>query len=144
MKIVLQRVKEAAVAVAGEEISRIGKGILILVGIEKGDSLSQVQELARKIAGLRIFEDSEGKMNLSVQTVGGEILVVSQFTLAADLKKGTRPSFDPAETPEKAHSLMESFISALKQVGLRVQEGRFAAKMEVMLVNDGPATFLLP
>ncbi len=144
MKIVLQRVKKAAVAVGGEEISRIGKGILVLVGIEKGDSSSRVQELARKIAGLRIFEDAEGKMNLSVQTASGEVLVVSQFTLAADLKKGTRPSFDPAETPEKARPLMESFVSSLRQAGLLVQEGRFAAKMEVTLVNDGPVTFLLP
>lgn len=143
MKAVLQRVREAWVSVDGREIARIGKGLLVLVGVEKGDTEAAAVQLAGKVALLRIFEDDQGKMNLSVQAVGGELLVVSQFTLAADLAKGTRPSFDPAEEPEKARRLIHHFTQQLQAAGLPVREGQFAARMEVGLINDGPVTFLL-
>lgn len=144
MKLVIQRVKEAAVRVEGQEVAKIGKGLLILMGIEKADEASQAEDLAKKVAALRVFEKSQGKMNLSLQEIQGEVLVISQFTLAADLRKGNRPSFDPAEVPERARELIARFIDLLKTQGVRVQQGRFGARMEVSLVNDGPVTFLLP
>ncbi len=143
MKAVLQRVREAWVSVDGREISRIGKGLLVLVGVEKGDAEAAATDLAGKVVQLRIFEDDQGKMNLSVQAVGGELLVVSQFTLAADLAKGTRPSFDPAEEPGKARRLLELFVRQLQAAGLPVREGQFAARMQVGLINDGPVTLIL-
>lgn len=143
MKLVLQRVKGASVRVKGRETARIGKGVLILIGVQKGDSPEQAAKLAQKVSQLRIFEDEEGKMNLPVGTVEGEVLVVSQFTLAADLRKGNRPSFDTAETPEKAQRLIELFVEGLKKTGLKVQEGSFGTRMEVDLTNEGPVTFLL-
>ncbi len=143
MKLVIQRVSQAAVRVAGEEVAKIRRGLLLFIGVERGDTADGLDLLARKVANLRVFEDSAGKMNLSVQEIGGEVLVVSQFTLAADLKKGTRPSFDTAEEPAKARPLIENLLICLKALGLQVQEGRFGAKMEVTLTNDGPATFLL-
>lgn len=143
MKAVLQRVREAWVSVDGREIARIGKGLLVFIGVEKGDAEVAAQELARKVAQLRIFEDDQGKMNLSVQAIRGELLVVPQFTLAADLAKGTRPSFDPAEEPEKARGLIHHFTQQLQAAGLSVREGQFAARMEVGLINDGPVTFMV-
>ena len=143
MKLVLQRVKKASVRVKGQETARIGKGVLILIGVQKGDSPEQAAKLAQKVSQLRIFEDDEGKMNLPVGTTGGELLVVSQFTLAADLGKGNRPSFDPAEAPEKAQRLIGLFVEGLKKTGLKVQEGSFGTRMEVDLTNEGPVTFLL-
>lgn len=141
MRIVLQRVSQAAVTVEGREVARIGRGLLLLVGAERGDTEPEVERLAQKVAQLRVFEDEQGKMNRSVQEVGGELLVVSQLTLCADLTKGTRPSFDPAESPERARQLIGSFVAALCRAGLRVQEGQFGARMAVSLVNEGPVTF---
>ncbi|MCM8794879.1 MAG: D-aminoacyl-tRNA deacylase [Candidatus Omnitrophica bacterium] len=143
MKIVLQRVTEAAVSAQGQRIASIGRGLLVLVGIEKGDTAGKAQAMAEKVAVLRIFEDQQGKMNLSVADVKGELLVVSQFTVVADLTKGTRPSFDSAEEPAKAGVLIEGFVGALKSKGCVVREGRFGTRMQVSLVNDGPATFIL-
>jgi len=143
LKVVLQRVREASVAVGGQEIARIGRGLLVLAAIEKGDTGEATGKMALKISKLRIFEDDQGKMNRSVQDVGGEVLVVSQFTLAADLEKGTRPGFDSAEDPQKAGRFMEDFGERLRRCGLKVAEGRFGARMEVMLLNDGPVTFVL-
>lgn len=143
MKLVIQRVSEAHVRVEGQEIARIGKGLLVLAGAEKGDASERVRYLAKKVAQLRIFEDENGKMNLNIQSAGGEVLMVSQFTLAADLDKGNRPSFDSAEKPERAVQLIDELTNELKQAGLRVKEGKFGAHMDVGLVNDGPVTFLL-
>jgi D-tyrosyl-tRNA(Tyr) deacylase len=143
MKLVIQRVSQASVVTEGAEIARIGKGMLVLIGAEKGDTPQQAEELARKTAQMRIFEDEKGKMNLSLTATGGEALVVSQFTLAAELHKGTRPGFDPAEEPEKARQLIALYVAALKASGVPVKEGRFGAQMEVSLINVGPVTFLL-
>lgn len=143
MKLVLQRVAKAAVYVEGRQVASIGKGLVVLAGIEKGDEAGKIEAAARKVVQLRIFEDAEGKTNLSVQDIKGSILVVSQFTLAADLKKGNRPSFDSAEKPEAAEGLIRNFVDALKQFGLEVKEGRFGEHMQVELVNDGPATYLI-
>jgi D-tyrosyl-tRNA(Tyr) deacylase len=143
VKIVLQRVKEASVEVDGEVAGRIGPGICLLVGIEKGDSEDDAQYLAKKVIELRIFPDKEGKMNLSLQDVEGEVLAVSQFTLAGSVRKGRRPSFDKAEAPEKAERLFGCFVDLIKQRGIKVETGVFQAMMEVHLVNDGPVTFIL-
>lgn len=143
MRAVIQRVKRAEVKVEGESVAKIEKGILALVGVELGDSEDDVNWLASKVAELRIFEDSEQKMNLSVKDVGGSILVVSQFTLLGDCRKGRRPSFDKAAPPNVAESLYLLFVDKLKSLGIDVQTGRFAKKMEVELVNDGPVTLLL-
>ena len=143
MKVVLQRVKKASVEVNGKIVGRINKGICLLVGIEKGDSEEDIHYLARKISELRIFPDEEDKMNLSLLDVAGEVLAVSQFTLAGSVKKGRRPSFDNAEEPEKAKKLFEEFIALLARMELRVQTGVFAALMDVHLVNEGPVTFFI-
>ncbi len=143
MRIVLQRVREASVTVLGRVRGRIGKGICLLVGLEAGDTREEAASLARKIAGLRIFSDKKGKMNLSLEEVGGEILAVSQFTLAASLEKGRRPSFEKAEEPERAEELFRFFVEGLRSLGFRVETGVFGARMEVRLVNDGPVTFVL-
>lgn len=143
MKGLIQRVKNASVTIDGELYSKIGTGILILLGVEKGDSKENADKLADKISKLRIFEDENGKMNKSVQDINGEILVVSQFTLAGDCKKGTRPSFDKAELPQRANELYEYFVSEIKELGIPVQTGSFGAMMDVELINDGPVTFML-
>ncbi len=143
MKVVLQRVKQAAVQTGGEEVSRIGSGFCLLVGVEKGDTEKEAEDLARKIIELRVFPDHEGKMNLSLAQVKGECLAVSQFTLAASTRKGRRPSFDTAEEPGRAESLFNHFIEELRTSGLTVKTGVFGALMEVMIINDGPVTFIL-
>lgn len=143
MKLVLQRVKQASVTINNKLYSEINKGILILIGIEKGDNEAAVQKLAQKVSKLRIFADDNDKMNLSILDVKGEILVVSQFTLAGDCKKGTRPSFDKSAPPNEANRLYEMFIDELKELSLPVKTGVFAAMMDVCLINDGPVTFIL-
>ena len=143
MKIVLQRVKRASVGVDGKVAGEIGRCICLLVGIEKGDASEDVEFLARKTVELRIFPDQEGKMNLSLAEVQGEVLAVSQFTLAASVRKGRRPSLDNAESPERAAALFDEFVGLIRQSGLRVATGVFQALMEVQIVNDGPVTFIL-
>ena len=143
MRAVVQRVSQAGVTVDGEQIARIGVGLLVLLGVDSGDNESQADYLVEKIAGLRIFEDTAGKMNLSVQDVSGELLVVSQFTLLADCRKGRRPGFSQAARPELAEPLCDYFVTRLQQLGISVQTGRFQAEMAVDLVNDGPVTILL-
>jgi D-aminoacyl-tRNA deacylase len=144
LRIVLQRVKEASVTVAGEKISGIGPGLLLLVGVAHGDGESEAAWLAEKVAGLRIMADAEGKMNRSVRDVGGEVLAVSQFTLLADTRKGKRPSFVGAAPPEEATRLFDNFCERLRAAGVaQVKTGRFGAMMDVSLVNDGPVTIIL-
>ena len=143
MKAVIQRVKSASVIVEGETVGTIGQGILVLLGVEKNDEESKADWLAEKIAGLRIFSDHEGKMNLSVRDVGGALLVVSQFTLAGNCAKGRRPSFDTAAPPAEGKRLYVYFVDAARRLGLPVQTGVFQADMQVSLVNDGPVTFIL-
>ena len=143
MKVLIQRVKRASVTIDKELYSSIDKGILALVGIEKGDTLEQVQKSAKKIANLRIFPDENDKMNLSILDVEGEMLVVSQFTLCGDCKKGTRPSFDKSAPPQMANELYENFVEEIKNYGIPTQTGKFAAMMDVELINDGPVTFMI-
>lgn len=144
MRIVLQRVKSASVTVVGERVSGIGPGLLLLVGVAKGDGEAEAGWLAEKIVGLRVFPDDAGRMNLSVRDVGGEILAVSQFTLLADTKRGKRPSFVGAAPPEKAEPLFDGFCERLDALGVGVvKKGVFGAMMEVELVNDGPVTIIL-
>lgn len=143
MKAVIQRVSEAIVTVDDREISRIGRGLLLLVGVEKGDTEEHAAALAKKIAEMRVFEDEAGRMNLSVREAGGEVLAVSQFTLCADLRKGRRPGFDDAAPPDAARALLARFAEMLKSRGLTVREGDFGAHMRVALVNDGPVTFTI-
>ena len=143
MRIVLQRVSEASVEVSGKTVGAIGRGFLLLVGADAGDQESNASYLADRCLGMRIFEDDAGKMNLSVTDVRGEILAVSQFTLAADISKGRRPSFTSAMQPAQAERLFSFFVKELAGSGLKVETGEFGAKMEVRLTNDGPATFVL-
>lgn len=143
MRLILQRVSRAAVRVEGETIAEIGPGMLLLTGVEKGDGATQVEKAAAKLAGLRIFEDGSGRMNLDSAAAGGSFLVVSQFTLAGTLAKGRRPSFDGAAPPEIAEPLVDALVSTLRQRGFEVATGCFGAHMEVELVNDGPVTFVL-
>lgn len=143
MRAVVQRVSSAAVEVAGETVGKIDQGLLILLGVEQEDGPDDVTWLAGKVARLRIFEDSEGKMNLSLQDVRGAALVVSQFTLHGDCRKGNRPSFVRAAPPEIAIPLYEQFVLELRSYDLPVQTGRFQAQMNVSLVNDGPVTLML-
>ena len=143
MRAVLQRVSEASVSIEGEVIGAIGRGLLVLLGVEEGDNDGDLDYLLRKIPALRIFEDEAGKMNLSVADVKGSFLVVSQFTLIADTAKGNRPSFFRAARPDVANPTYERFVAALRAAGFPVETGRFGANMQVRLTNDGPVTILL-
>lgn len=143
MKAVVQRVSRALVTVAGEVVGAIDRGLLVLLGVAAGDDLTDVRYLAEKISGLRIFEDDQGKMNLSLADVGGAMLVVSQFTLLGDCRKGRRPSFDKAARPDQARELYEAFVEAVRGQGVETATGRFQEHMLVELVNDGPVTLLL-
>jgi D-tyrosyl-tRNA(Tyr) deacylase len=143
MKLVIQRVSSASVHAGGRVAGEIALGFLVLVGAESGDTAAEAEEAARKVAGLRVFEDAAGKMNLSLADVGGSALVVSQFTLAADLSRGRRPGFERALPARDAEPLYERFVSALAAQGVPVATGVFGATMQVALVNEGPATFLL-
>ncbi len=143
MRILIQRVSQASVIVDGQVISHIGKGLLILLGIGHGDEESQAEYLAEKVANLRIFEDEQAKLNRSVLDVGGEAIVVSQFTLYADARKGRRPSFTDAALPDVAEPLVERFMELLRRHGVPTQGGRFAAYMQVEIHNDGPVTIWL-
>ena len=143
MKACVQRVSRAKVTIAGEVCAEIGKGMLVLLGVAAGDDESDARQLADKIAGLRVFEDSQEKMNLSLRDVDGAMLVVSQFTLLGDCRKGRRPSFDSAAALETAEILYEKFVAFVRTQGLPVATGRFREHMEVELTNDGPVTLLL-
>lgn len=143
MKVLVQRVREARVEVAGDTIGAIGQGLLLLVGIERDDQPAKVQRMAKRVTGYRLFSDAQGKMNLDVGDIGGAVLVVSQFTLAADTRQGRRPGFSAAADPNTGRRLFETFVAALAGHGLPVATGRFGADMQVHLVNDGPVTFLL-
>ena len=143
MRAVVQRVRQASVTVGEERISAIGHGLMVLLGVEVGDTEKDAQYMADKIRKLRIFEDEQGKMNLALADVGGEALVVSQFTLLGDARHGRRPSFSHAARPEEAEPLFNTVADLLRETGLNVQTGRFRTHMEVSLVNDGPVTILL-
>ena len=143
MKLVVQRVSRASVRVDGRTVGEIGRGFLVLFGAEVGDAPAAAEEAARKVAGLRVFDDAAGKMNLALSDVEGAVLAVSQFTLAADLSRGRRPGFDRALRGPEAEPLYERFVAALRAHGLAVATGVFGASMDVELVNEGPATFLL-
>jgi D-tyrosyl-tRNA(Tyr) deacylase len=143
MRAVVQRVSRAQVAVDGEIVGEIGRGLLVLLGVTHADNKADADYLADKIAGLRIFEDGNGKMNLDVTAVSGGILVVSQFTLYGDVRRGKRPSFDAAAAPQRARQLYEYFVERIRAAGLPCQTGRFQEMMQVELVNDGPVTILL-
>lgn len=143
MRVVLQRVKSASVRVDDEPIGSIGPGLLLLVGVTDSDSTAEIEYLVGKIANLRIFHDDAGKMNRSLIDVGQDLLVVSQFTLFGDVRKGRRPSFVHAATPEMAKTTIEDMINGFRQLGLHVESGRFGAEMAVELINDGPVTIWL-
>jgi D-aminoacyl-tRNA deacylase len=143
MRAVVQRVSRARVTVNGETAGEIGLGLLVLLGVGAGDTRADADYLAEKTIGLRIFEDADGKMNLSVAEVGGALLVVSQFTLYGDARRGKRPSFDAAAPPEQARELYEYFVEKVRAAGLRSETGRFQETMQVELVNEGPVTILL-
>lgn len=143
MRAVIQRVSRAKVTVKGEVPGEIGPGLLVLLGVGSGDTRADADYLADKTIGLRIFEDPEGKMNLSVADTGGAVLVVSQFTLYGDVRRGNRPSFDAAAPPQPARELYEYFVEKIRAAGLRCETGRFQEMMQVELVNEGPVTILL-
>ena len=143
MKVLIQRVKRASVTIENELYSSINKGILALIGIEKGDTQEQVEKAAKKIANLRIFPDENDKMNHSLIDIQGEMLIVSQFTLCGDCKKGTRPSFDRSAPPDIANQLYENFVKEIQSYNIKTQTGKFAAMMDVELINDGPVTFMI-
>ncbi len=143
MRAVLQRVKHGSVSVAGKRIAEVGRGLVVLLGVGHADTPAAARALAEKTAVLRIFEDEQGKMNLSVRDVGGEALVVSQFTLYADARKGRRPSFTDAALPEAARPLVDLFAEHLRELGVPTQTGEFGAEMLVEILNDGPVTILL-
>ncbi len=143
MRALIQRVSESSVVVAGENVGKIGQGLLVLLGVGKDDSEREADILTDKIVNLRVFDDEAGKMNLSLLEVGGEMLVVSQFTLFADARRGRRPSYIDAAPPAEANRLYEYFIDRTKRLGLKVESGRFQAMMNVSLVNNGPVTIWL-
>ena len=143
MRSVVQRVTKASVTVEGEVIGKIGKGFLILLGVSDEDTEKDLVYMADKISGLRVFEDADEKMNLSLLDIGGEALVVSQFTLYGDCRKGKRPSFSSAGKPEYANAMYEKFAELLKEKGIKTEMGRFGADMKVELLNDGPVTLML-
>lgn len=143
MKALIQRVKRASVTIDNKLYSKIDKGILALVGIEKSDTIEQVQTMAKKLSGLRIFPDENDKMNRSILDIHGEMLIVSQFTLCGDCKKGTRPSFDKSAAPDIANKLYEDFVKEIQNYGIKTETGVFGAMMDVELINDGPVTFML-
>lgn len=143
MRALLQRVSYASVVVDGEEVGRVGAGLMVLVGVGQGDEQSDIEVLARKLVNLRIFEDEQGKMNLSLLDTGGEALLVSQFTLYADCRKGRRPSFGPAMPPAEASEMFDRFVEEVRGLGVSVQTGRFGAMMDVSLCNQGPVTIML-
>jgi D-tyrosyl-tRNA(Tyr) deacylase len=143
MRAVVQRVSRASVTVSSEVVGQIDRGLLVLLGVTHADTEAAADYLAEKIAGLRIFEDDAGKMNLSVGDVGGAILAVSQFTLYGDARRGKRPSFDDAARPEQARKLYEYFVERIRALGVRCETGRFQEMMQVELVNEGPVTILL-
>lgn len=143
MRALVQRVTRAEVEVAGNTVGRIGRGLLVLLGVKEGDGESEAARLARKITSLRVFDDEAGKMNLDLKATGGAVLVVSQFTLYADLRRGNRPSFSRSGDPSRARFLYESFVQRLREAGVEVATGVFGAHMLVSLVNDGPVTLLL-
>ncbi|TMP85412.1 D-tyrosyl-tRNA(Tyr) deacylase [Pseudoalteromonas ruthenica] len=143
MQGLIQRVSRAEVTVEGHVVGKIDQGIVLLLGVEKADSEQQVDKLLYKVSNYRIFTDEQGKMNLSLKDIGGELLVVSQFTLAADTRKGMRPSFSSAAMPQQARQLYDLFVDKAKAAGITVATGQFAADMQVSLVNDGPVTFNL-
>jgi D-tyrosyl-tRNA(Tyr) deacylase len=143
VRAVIQRVSQAEVTVAGRSVGRIGPGLCVFLGVGKDDSPSSADHLAEKIKNMRIFEDSDGKMNRSLLEVQKGVLVVSQFTLYGDCRKGNRPSFSDAAPPEKAEKLYEHFVQRLRNAGLAVATGQFGARMDVALTNDGPVTFIL-
>ena len=143
MKALLQRVTKASVSVGGEVVGSIGPGLVVFVGVANGDSERDVQYLAEKTTGLRIFDDGQGRLNLSVQDIGGELLLVSQFTLLADARKGRRPSFTDAAPPAQAEALFNHFVEQVRATGLKVATGRFQQCMQVEIHNDGPVTIML-
>lgn len=143
MRAVIQRVKSSSVTVGDETVGKIDSGLLVLLGVAKPDQTAGADFLAEKIVNLRIFEDKQGKMNRSLIDIGGEMLVVSQFTLLGDCRKGRRPSFTEAAGPDKANELYEYFVAQVRKTGLTVATGRFRAMMEVALINDGPVTLIL-
>ena len=143
MKVLLQRVTEGRVSVAGEEVGRIGKGLVVFVGVADGDGEGDVEYLAQKVVNMRIFGDETGRFNLSALDIGGELLLVSQFTLLADTRKGRRPSFTDAAPPALAEELFQKFIQQARATGLKVETGRFQQYMQVEIHNDGPVTILL-
>ncbi len=143
MKACVQRVLSGKVVVGGDTVAEIGKGLVVLIGFEKGDLKSHVEKMAKKVVELRIFEDSAGKMNLSLKDVRGELLAVPNFTLAADCRKGRRPSFQSSEEPVKAEEMFNLFVEKCREEGVPVQTGIFGADMKVHIVNDGPVTFVL-
>jgi D-tyrosyl-tRNA(Tyr) deacylase len=143
VKALIQRVKSSEVCIDGKISGKIGKGLLIFLGVEKGDTEKDLEYLVKKVSNLRLFEDAQGKMNLSILDTKGEVLVVSQFTLVSDCRKGNRPSFDRAEEPVRAKEMYIKFIDMLKQHGITVATGDFAAYMQVRLINDGPVTIMI-
>jgi D-tyrosyl-tRNA(Tyr) deacylase len=143
MRACIQRVNRAEVSVDGQACGQIGRGMLVLLGVATADTEAEARGLAQKVAGLRIFDDEQGKMNLALADVGGDMLVVSQFTLLGDCRRGRRPDFLAAAGPEVAERLYEAFVAAVAKLGIRVATGRFRAHMQVELVNDGPVTLLL-
>jgi D-tyrosyl-tRNA(Tyr) deacylase len=143
MKALIQRVSEARIDIEGNTVAKIGNGMLVFLGIEKSDTENDIKYIVKKVSNLRIFEDAQEKMNFSVQDIKGELLVVSQFTLSADCKKGNRPSFDSAEEPVRAKEMYMKFIDTLRENGLPVATGDFGAYMQIYLINDGPVTIIL-
>lgn len=143
MKALIQRVKKASVTIENELYSQISAGMLVFLGVEKGDTQENADKLADKLSKLRIYEDENEKMNLSILDTKGEMLIVSQFTLCGDCKKGTRPSFDKSAPPQIANELYEYFIKKIKELNIPCQTGKFAASMDIELINDGPVTFMV-